>query len=106
MNMAQLGSTARLLLSRTTYYLNVAKHIGIRVYEQERMSPPTSAEIDASLQGMRQVARHTASMVRNKQIPTLDTVKTSARVGLELLGFFTIGEMVGRWHLVGYKSHE
>ena len=98
----QLAGT---IANKTIYYMQVSKHVCMRVYEQERMSPPSSAELDASIRAMREVATSTMTMARQKKMPSMDTLKLGGRVGLELLGWYTVGEMIGRWHVVGYKQH-
>eukprot|EP00834_Sanchytrium_tribonematis_P004087 NODE_183_length_13752_cov_1.079103.p12 type:complete len:111 gc:universal NODE_183_length_13752_cov_1.079103:4999-4667(-) len=96
---------ANTLLQETLYYLRVGQHIALRVYEKEKMSPPNAKELEASSKGLLTVARQAIQMVRNKQMPNVEQLKSTGKVGLELVGFFTIGEMIGRGSILPRKPH-
>lgn len=65
------------------------------------MAPPNIAEIQNAYKQIFEQVR-----APSKAADSLKDPNTLARLGvisLELLGFFTIGEMIGRWHIVGYN---
>lgn len=55
--------------------------------------------IPSALGNMNMSPEHMLSSVRNVNRSQLSTI---AMVGAEILGFFTVGEMIGRMKVVGY----
>jgi F-type H+-transporting ATPase subunit g len=82
------------------------------VYLKEKMSPPSGAQFQETFEALKQqVAK--PDKVLNKAMEYTDVNKVRqigwqpiARIGLrgvELFGFFCIGEMVGRRSIKGYQ---
>ncbi|KAJ9477737.1 ATP synthase subunit g, mitochondrial [Pseudozyma hubeiensis] len=83
------------------YNLQVASNIAKQVYIAESLAPPTSVNSITS------AYRHIYSKISDKtywtQLLTKGTWKQVGIYAVEAYGIFTIGEMVGRRSLVGYK---
>ena len=97
----QIGSN---VLQQVVYGLKVTQQVAKTIYEKEKMSPPSVKELGDAVNGFMTVGKQAVRMVKSKELPQSSQVVSAARVGVELLGFFTIGEIIGRWHIVGYKS--
>ena len=106
MSSAKYTQLALSLWNQTLYALKVGQHIAVKVYEKEKMSPPSGKEIEQSFDALKHVFKSSFNMAKSKQLPNVEQLKLGGRVGLELLGFFTVGEMIGRGSLVGYKINK
>ena len=101
---AQKATTfAATLFKHTLYALKVGQQVALRVYEKEKMSPPSTNELSQSVTALQSVFKAAFKMAKSKQLPNAEQLKSTGRVGLELVGFFTIGEIIGRRNLIGYK---
>ncbi|OCK82263.1 hypothetical protein K432DRAFT_380558 [Lepidopterella palustris CBS 459.81] len=122
------GRTGRLigfiqsLIPPTIYYSKVGLELGKIIFEHRKMSPPSLATFQAYFQPVLNGLRHPATLftqttttsstlqpasilnrVRNLSGPQM---ASAAVVGAEVLGFFSVGEMIGRFKVVGYRSSE
>ncbi|SPO22726.1 related to ATP20 - subunit G of mitochondrial F1F0-ATP Synthase [Ustilago trichophora] len=83
------------------YNLSVAGNIAKQVYIAEGLAPPTS------LHSITSAYRHIWSKIADKsywtQLLTKGDWKKVGIYAVEAYGIFTIGEMIGRRSLVGYK---
>eukprot|EP00835_Amoeboradix_gromovi_P004869 NODE_409_length_9212_cov_0.585537.p13 type:complete len:108 gc:universal NODE_409_length_9212_cov_0.585537:1601-1278(-) len=106
MNFAKYSQLATIFVNQSLYALKVGQQLAVKVYQRENMSPPTSKELEASVTGFKEVVKRAVQMAKSKQLPNVQQLKITGRVGLELLGFFTIGEIIGRRNIIGYKVNK
>ncbi|KAF1993940.1 mitochondrial F1F0-ATP synthase-like protein g subunit [Amniculicola lignicola CBS 123094] len=102
------------------YYSKVALELGKVVAKERKMSPPDVATFQSYYQSalarlrnpseLLAQAAQTASKTNPQnvlnQIRNMGTGQwvTGGVVAAEILGFFTVGEMIGRRHIVGYRK--
>lgn len=120
------GRTGRLvafvdsLIPPTVYYARVGLELSKLVFQGQKMSPPSLAQFQSYFQPVINIAKSpknlmsSASSVTNTVTPetVLSNVRNTNRqqlislgvVGAELLGFFTVGTMIGRMKVVGYHG--
>ncbi|ORX82902.1 hypothetical protein K493DRAFT_292186 [Basidiobolus meristosporus CBS 931.73] len=79
------------------YNLQVAKEIAKQVYVKEGLAPPTSAQLHQAKEQFQRSLDWT--IIREM---SLKEVAQKAVVGVEIAGFFFIGEVIGRRSLIGY----
>ncbi|KAL9137687.1 MAG: hypothetical protein Q9175_001105 [Cornicularia normoerica] len=104
----------------TVYYGKVGFELSKLVFKGQRMSPPDLAAFQKYTQSVINAIRNPASLL-NHTTDTASTVSpegilsqirnanmqqliSAGVVGAEVLGFFTVGEMIGRMKLVGYRG--
>ncbi|KAJ5523782.1 hypothetical protein N7494_010432 [Penicillium frequentans] len=99
----------------TVYYSKVGIELGRLVFRGQNMAPPNMATFQSYFQPMINVVRNPASFktlsfpspqnflarVRNASPKELALAGVTAA---EVIGFFTVGEMIGRWNLIGYRG--
>jgi len=78
------------------YNARVLKEIAKEVYTKENLRPPSTAQVSEAWEGLKSIKR---SDVKNLSI---ENIKTIGVRSLECLGFFAIGEVIGRRSLIGY----
>ncbi|KAH6681302.1 putative sorbitol dehydrogenase [Halenospora varia] len=111
------GRTGRLIafierqIPPTVYYARVGLELSKLVFQGQKMSPPPVSTFQSYYQRILQSLRTpgpTISQASNsiQQLRNVDSTKLVAGgvVVAELLGFFTVGEMIGRMKLVGYRG--
>ncbi|TVY23011.1 ATP synthase subunit g, mitochondrial [Lachnellula hyalina] len=96
----------------TVYYARVGLELSKIVFQGQKMSPPPVSAFQSYYQRLLQIARNpgpaisqasnTVSQLRSN-LNTAKVVSGSVIVA-ELLGFWTVGEMIGRFKLVGYHG--
>ncbi|RMD42557.1 hypothetical protein DV735_g2522, partial [Chaetothyriales sp. CBS 134920] len=112
------GRTGRLLrfveLPPTIYYGRVGLELGRIVARGQKFAPPSLAEFQAYWTPLVNAARNPKTAFTS--LPSTETVLRSVRnvnrqqlatvgvVGAEVLGFFTVGTMIGRLKVVGYHG--
>ncbi|KAK2762253.1 ATP synthase subunit G atp20 [Arachnomyces sp. PD_36] len=106
------------LIPPTLYYSKVGIELSKLVFRGQQMAPPNSATFQAYYQPLLNALRQPstlASRASNAVSPPeglLNRVRNMDRkqlafVGVtaaEVLGFFTVGEMLGRFKIVGYRG--
>jgi F-type H+-transporting ATPase subunit g len=108
------------LIPPTVYYSRVALELGRIVVKGQQMSPPSIAQFQSYFQPLINVFRNprtitsSASSLASSVKPetALNSVRnvssgqltTGAVIFAQVLGFFTVGEMIGRMKLVGYHG--
>lgn len=120
------GRTGRLigfvqsLIPPTIYYSKVGFELSKLVFKGQKMSPPDLATFQRYTQPLINAVRNPAGML-NQTSNTASTMSPEiilsrirninreqmaavGVVGAEVLGFFTVGEMIGRLKLVGYRG--
>ncbi|SNX82352.1 related to ATP20 - subunit G of mitochondrial F1F0-ATP Synthase [Melanopsichium pennsylvanicum] len=83
------------------YNLSVASNIAKQVYVAEGLAPPTS--INTITSAYRQIWSKASDKSYWTQLLTKGNWKKVGIYAVEAYGIFTIGEMIGRRSLVGYK---
>lgn len=120
------GRTGRLisfvesLIPPTIYYSRVGLELARIVFKNQQMTPPTVAQFQSYLEPLINVFRNprsissVASSLTSSVNP--ETVLSSIRnvnsrqlanagiITAQVLGFFTVGEMIGRMKIVGYHG--
>lgn len=94
------------------FYSKVAGEIGKYVWQKEALSPPSFAQVQHSLAGAYKSASTVRASVAANPANAVDYVRNLSRADLirggaalvQLAGIFSLGEMVGRWHVYGYKQ--
>ncbi|KAF2454637.1 mitochondrial ATP synthase g subunit-domain-containing protein [Lineolata rhizophorae] len=106
----------------TIYYSKVGLELGKIVFESRKMSPPSLATFQSyfqpllnALKNPRALASSTTSTASSlspsamlNQLRGLSTQQLASAgvVTAEVIGFFTVGEMLGRFKIVGYRSSD
>lgn len=90
----------RKLQEPVTYWTKFTGELLRKVYRSEKLAPPSLADIESTYRGA-------WSFVKSKPVSEMVSLfqKDAAYYSLravELLGIFSLGEMIGRRHLVGY----
>ncbi|VEU22491.1 DEKNAAC103687 [Brettanomyces naardenensis] len=95
------------------YWTKVAGEVAKQVYLKEGLAPPKTTEFkqvydDAINQGLSFIKNpkgYSTSLVRSSQnFTTNDIVKYTSYL-LQILGFFALGEIIGRRQVVGYPKY-
>lgn len=116
------GRTARLvsfvesMVPPTIYYSKVGWEVARLVFQGQRMTPPSVPTVQAYLQPLVESMRRPWEIFSLKALFNLTSylgrmrnlnrrqMAAGAVISAELLGFFTVGEMIGRFKLVGYRG--
>ncbi|KAF2736540.1 hypothetical protein EJ04DRAFT_511029 [Polyplosphaeria fusca] len=106
-----IGSIQAMIPS-TIYYSKVAIELGRLVGQQRKFTPPDVATFQSYLQPAINAIRQPGTLFSASPATLLNRVRnfSSAQwisagiIGAEAIGFFTVGEMIGRMKLVGYRS--
>ncbi|BFZ62024.1 ATP synthase subunit G atp20 [Saitoella coloradoensis] len=80
------------------YWGKVGGEIAKQVYTKEKMSPPNVAEAQSAVQNVLVQLRNPETF---KNASQQDYIKWVV-YAIELMGFFAVGEMIGRRNMVGY----
>lgn len=104
-----LLSKTSIFATKTVYYGKVGAELSKQVYLKEKLQPPSIDEFKRAYIGLYHISLFYAS--RPKDIVNLvkafkkdDYIKYTAFF-VQLLGFYSVGEIVGRRKLVGYKDY-
>ncbi|GMM51508.1 F1F0 ATP synthase subunit G [Starmerella bacillaris] len=101
------------LTKTTIFYSKVAGEIGKYVWQKEGMALPSLAEFQQSFTnaykstvdlGLAFSQKPAAGLHYARNLKKDDYIKGGA-VLIQLAGIFSIGEMIGRGHIYGYKKH-
>ncbi|WEW54659.1 ATP synthase subunit G atp20 [Emydomyces testavorans] len=101
------------LIPPTIYYSRVAFEITKIVFQAQKMAPPNLATFQAYFRPVLASLRQPSTMLSNLDVkPYLGNIRNMDRkqlavVGLtaaEVIGFFSVGEMLGRMKIVGYRG--
>jgi F-type H+-transporting ATPase subunit g len=116
------GRTGRLIafverqIPPTIYYARVGLELSKLVFQGQKMSPPPVSTFQAYFQRLVKSVRNPSALFpsaagSNPQsfLQSLRNINSAqlisgAVIGAELLGFFTVGEIIGRFKVVGYRS--
>ncbi|ODQ65575.1 ATP synthase G chain, mitochondrial, partial [Nadsonia fulvescens var. elongata DSM 6958] len=96
------------LVSRLVFYTRAAKEVGKEVYIQEGLAPPTLAQIKAAFNQIPAVIFKVAENPQSvstflSKLNSTELVKYTF-YGVQLVGFFSLGEIIGRRNIAGYEN--
>ncbi|KAL6876565.1 mitochondrial F1F0-ATP synthase, subunit G [Trichoderma novae-zelandiae] len=92
------------------YYGKVALETGKIVFHAQKMSPPSLATFQSFYQSLWQsiqsgaILRSPQNLLQRARSVTPGQLAAGGVLFAECLGFFTVGEMIGRFKLVGYRG--
>ncbi|CVK84461.1 f-type H+-transporting ATPase subunit G [Fusarium sp. NRRL 25303] len=92
------------------YYSKVALELGKFIFHNQKMSPPNLATFQNTYQSIiKSIQNRTiiqSSQNAIQQVRNIGPAQLAAGgvVAAEVLGFFTVGEIIGRFKLVGYRG--
>ncbi|CAK7242608.1 MAG: ATP synthase subunit G atp20 [Sporothrix thermara] len=93
------------------YYSRVGLELGRLVFRSQKMAPPPLATFQtafqnawARLQNPAQLYQNSIAFVKSARSLTPTQLAAGGVLAAELLGFFTVGEIIGRWKLIGYHG--
>lgn len=104
-----LAQKTQLVASKTIYYGKVTAELSKQVYTKEGLQPPNFSDFEMVYTRLYRQALHYAdkpqqvvSMLKN--IEKDQAVKIGA-FGIQLLGLYSLGEIIGRRKIVGYQNY-
>ncbi|KAL4736450.1 mitochondrial ATP synthase g subunit-domain-containing protein [Aspergillus similis] len=102
------------MIPPTIYYSRVGLELGKLVFRGQNMTPPSSATFQSYFQPLINALRNPATLqnanfspqnilarVRNANKKEIALAGVTAA---EVIGFFTVGEIIGRFNIVGYRG--
>lgn len=97
------------LVSKTIFWTKVVAELGKQVYIKEGLAPPTGPQFKAVFESLKNLGLDAFKRPRHY----LDTVQANSKeysvkflVGtVQVLGIFSLGEIIGRRKVIGYKHH-
>lgn len=107
------------LIPPTIYYSKVFLELSKMVFQSQKMSPPNLQAFQSYLQPALNIIRHPSSLTQQAaETSTMNPEHILSRIrnvnraqlasagviAAEVLGFFTVGEILGRMKLVGYRG--
>ncbi|OOF95269.1 hypothetical protein ASPCADRAFT_207753 [Aspergillus carbonarius ITEM 5010] len=102
------------MIPPTVYYSKVGLELAKLVFRGQNMTPPNLATFQTFFQPLTNVFRNPAAFKNSSFAPSniLARVRSADKKQLavagvtaaEVIGFFTVGEIVGRMNIVGYKG--
>ncbi|KAF2017666.1 hypothetical protein BU24DRAFT_490792 [Aaosphaeria arxii CBS 175.79] len=111
------GRTGRLigriqsLIPTATHYSRLALEVGKLVAKERNMSPPSVETFQKSFQSVLTSLRNPSNIASQpanllNQARNMSTAQWASVgvVAAEVIGFFSVGEMIGRFKIVGYRS--
>ncbi|KAK1066042.1 ATP synthase subunit G atp20 [Friedmanniomyces endolithicus] len=127
----QIISFAQSLVPPTIYYARVVGELGKIMFQGRNMSPPNMHTIQSYMTPLQNVLRNPSALLNqtqsqanqaasqaSKAVENPDALMTRLRnfdsgalasvgvIAAEVLGFFTVGEMIGRIKIIGYRSEQ
>lgn len=106
---ARFGPKASSYLTQTVYYGKVTSELAKQVYWREGLQIPSLRDFSFVYRNLWADAMHAyknPNLIK-KQITSLN-VKQGLKYGaygIQILGFYSVGEIIGRRKLVGYKTY-
>lgn len=91
------------------YYGKVGKELTLQVYTKEKWMPPNlqtfqKVYCDLYSSTLRFMNKPCDLVAKYKNL-TPNEVITYGAIGIQLVGFYTVGEIIGRRKLVGYREY-
>jgi len=84
--------------AKTVYGSKVGFEIAKEVYEKEHMAPPNAQQLE-------EAKKELFSLAKLDTINKFDKIQfyKTAYYGTQIYGFFLVGEIIGRFNIVGYN---
>ncbi|KAL5119793.1 ATP synthase subunit G atp20 [Pleosporales sp. CAS-2024a] len=117
-----LAGTVQGLVPTLTYYSKVGLELGKLIVHQRGMTPPSVQQMQAYVQPALNALRQPASLFNRvaseasstspqqllNQVRGMSSAQWASIgvVAAEVIGFFSVGEMIGRFKLVGYRAKQ
>ncbi|OJD35399.1 atp synthase subunit g [Diplodia corticola] len=108
---AKVAGFVQSLIPPTVYYSRVTLELGKIVFQARKMSPPSTQTFQAyfqplinTLKNPSQISGQTSNLLARVRNANRAELASAGVVAAEVLGFFTVGEMIGRMKIVGYRS--
>ena len=98
---------------KSIYYTKVALELSKSVYVKEGLAPPTAAEVtkvyECALKQANSFAKDPKAfadlVAKNAQGFSKDEILRYICYFIQVVGFFSLGEIIGRRNVVGYAEH-
>ncbi|CCC69409.1 hypothetical protein NCAS_0C04190 [Naumovozyma castellii] len=105
----RIMNTSNVWLTKSIYYGKVGAELSKEIYRKEGLTPPNVDEfksVYAKLLGLGKEYSKKPTELLNmaKSLKKNDLLKYGS-YGVQILGFFSLGEVIGRRKLVGYKHY-
>ncbi|KFY07264.1 hypothetical protein V492_07302 [Pseudogymnoascus sp. VKM F-4246] len=93
----------------TVYYARVGLELSKLVFQSQKMAPPPLATFQSAFQQVVKNSRNPSAFLPNASANSIRNIScaqvaSGAVIVAEVLGFFTVGEMIGRMKLIGYRG--
>ncbi|KFY38520.1 hypothetical protein V494_04336 [Pseudogymnoascus sp. VKM F-4513 (FW-928)] len=93
----------------TVYYARVGLELSKLVFQSQKMAPPPLATFQSAFQQVVKNSRNPSAFLPNASANSIRNIScaqvaSGAVIFAEVLGFFTVGEMIGRMKLIGYRG--
>ncbi|KAL4976999.1 mitochondrial ATP synthase g subunit-domain-containing protein [Aspergillus desertorum] len=102
------------MIPPTIYYSRVGLELGKLVFRGQNMTPPSTATFQSYFQPLINALRNPATLQNAKFSPQniLGRIRNANKkeialagvTAAEVIGFFTVGEIIGRFNIVGYRG--
>ncbi|KAG0676116.1 ATP synthase subunit G atp20 [Kluyveromyces marxianus] len=104
-----LTQKTQLLLSKTVYYGKVTAELSKQVYTKEGLQPSNFSDFEMVYTRLYRQAVHYAERPQQaiealKNIEKDKAIQIGA-VGVQMLGLYSLGEIIGRRKVVGYRNY-
>ncbi|CDO93329.1 unnamed protein product [Kluyveromyces dobzhanskii CBS 2104] len=106
---SSLTQKTQALLTKTVYYGKVTAELSKQVYTKEGLQPPNFSDFEMvytrlyrQALGYSNKPQQVVNMFKN--IEKDQAVKVGA-IGVQLLGLYSLGEIIGRRNIVGYRNY-
>lgn len=87
------------------YWTKVSAEMAKLVYKKEAMAPPSTADFKKVYQCALNMLKTPAEQKKLfQQLTSKDNVVTNLAYGAQFVGFFTVGEIIGRRSFFGYPK--
>lgn len=112
-NASNLVQKATSTIESATYWSKVVGELSKQVYKKEGLQPPSVAEfqkvyecaVKQSTTFVKDPKAFVDVVAKNAQGTSKDEYLRYLAYAIQVLGFFSLGEIIGRRHVVGYQSH-
>lgn len=101
------------IANQATYWAKVSGEVAKQVYVKEGLAPPSVGEFQKVADCATKLAQQAAKDPRGTVATFVKTAEGQSKTDVlrylayfvQIVGFFSLGEIIGRRNVVGYKSH-
>lgn len=112
-NASDIAAKVNALTEKTVYCSKVAIELSKAVYKKEGLAPPSVAEFtkvyECAVNQAKLFAKDpkaaSEAVVKNAQGFSKDETLRYICYFIQIVGFFSLGEIIGRRNIVGYEQH-